>query len=309
MVKKGTVLFGINNIFTVQAGSSTVECRIKGKILGEGKREYNPLAPGDRVFFKTDPINPEKGMILERCERRNAFLRWNKKRRAPQAIAANIDGIVCISSPESPPFRPRFIDRVAVTSSIHSIPFTVILNKNDQKISGEILERIRYYENIGISVYTCSAKTGENIDAVMDLLAGKVHAFIGQSGVGKSTLLNKLCGTQQQKTGAVSLKYNRGIHTTIFSALILCMNNIRIIDTPGIREIEIYGIDPSELSFHFPEFEKYAHICSFPGCTHIHEPKCGVRTAVADGSILEDRYESYTRIYDSLKHQREASYE
>jgi len=305
----GTVLYGINNIFTIQAESSIVECRIKGKILGDGKKEYNPLAPGDNVFFETDIHDSKKGMIIQRLERRNAFLRWNKKRKRPQGIAANIDGIMCISSPQSPPFRPRFIDRVAVSASIQDIPFYIVLNKCDQEISPEIEERLAYFQEIGISIITGSAKTGKNMDRLSALLSGNLFAFIGQSGVGKSTILNRICEKKQQKTGSVSTKHNRGTHTTMFSVLLSCRQDITVIDTPGIREIEVYGIEPEELSRHFPEMEAYADLCDFPGCTHLHEPGCSVREAVESGRILYDRYESYSRIFHSLMRQKRDIYE
>ena len=296
----GTVLKGINNIFSVRTDLGIIECRIKGKILRGDQKEYNPLAPGDRVTLETDGMEQTKGRILDRMERDSVFYRWNKKRNAPQYIAANIDTVVCIASPLRPAFRPRFLDRVSVISAMQELPLIIVLNKSDQGIPPEVAERMDVYTSIGIDTVMCSAKTGTNIDNVIRKIRGMTAVFIGQSGVGKSSLLNILSPGYRQRTGKVSEKHNRGIHTTCYSVLIPCLHEIDVIDTPGIREIEVQGIPPEELDHYFPEFLPFIGSCDFQPCSHLHEPGCAVREKVDDGSIHQDRYESYARIFSSL---------
>jgi len=273
---------------------------LKGKIL-HGKRDaYNPLAPGDSVEVEIDGKNPSASMILSRNTRKNGFTRWNKKRSSPQIIAANIDACFCITSPERPPFRPRFIDRVMVMAATTEIPVTVVCNKSDQTFTEQILERLAVYEEIGYPVLFCSAINSNGIEDIRHGIEGKRVLFIGQSGVGKSTLLNALMPGALQKTAQVSDKHNRGKHTTVYSIL-LNTADFEIIDTPGIREIEIYGMEPTDLDHYFPEMDTYAGGCRYMSCTHDEEPGCAVKNGVEEGIIHPDRYESYIRMLYDIK--------
>lgn len=291
----GTVLWGVNNIYTVLEGERSVECRIKGKILKDAVGAYNPLAPGDRVDFS---INDDgSGSILSRFERRNAFIRFNKKRRAPQTVAANVDLVVCVCSPANPPFRPRFIDRVTVAAL--GIPILILVNKIDLGMDETVARRLAVFSELGFGVESCSAKSGAGLDRLREAIDGKQTVFVGQSGVGKSTVLNALAPGAGQKVGEVSTKYDRGRHTTTFG-VVVPWDGGTIIDTPGIREIEIAGIDRRDLMFYFPEFEPYIPECRLRNCRHVHEPGCAVERAVEQGDIHPDRFESYERIYDAL---------
>lgn len=295
----GLILTGINNIYTVHSENSLYLCEIKGKVLRGLENVYNPLAAGDIVSFAVDEISNNKGMIVERLKRRNEFSRWNNKRNAPQTIAANIDYLICVASAGNPPFRPRFIDRVLVMTQ-SDIKVLIVLNKSDLGINESIHLRMENYKSMGYNYISCSAETGENIDKLKNIISGKVAAFIGQSGVGKSTLLNVLYPGHDLKTGAVSIKHDRGRHTTNYSRLIF-EDDGGFIDTPGIREIEIFGIKQDELGFHFREFYDYSQTCKFQPCRHKNEPECAVIKAVEDGHIHSDRYESYIRILDNLE--------
>lgn len=304
------ILFGINNIYTVKPLKScdnsergeTLECRIKGKILGCSSGEYAPLAPGDIVSIQEleDQHHKREGLILERRNRINAFSRWNIKRRKPQNIAANVQRLYCLTSPELPPFRPRFIDRVLVAAQRDSIEAAIIVNKTDQEMTTQMKERLDDYMRIGYPVYYCSASTGEGVETLREAMKDQTVFFFGQSGVGKSTLINRIMPGIKQETGEISEKYSRGRHTTNFSILLDHSNGCRIIDTPGVRDFFLHSIEPAQLTFYFPEILKFSIQCGFNGCTHTHEPRCAVKDAYEEGHIHHDRFESYLRILDEL---------
>ena len=296
----GTVLWGVNNIYAVRTSSGQIECRIKGKILSGEEKAYNPLAPGDYVEIEVEKGDEAKGMIIRRNTRKNRFARWNKKRQAPQVIAANIDGCFCITSPESPPFRPRFIDRVTVTAAGAAIPVTVVCNKADQQIPGQVHSRLSSYGEAGYAVVYSSAVTGAGMEEIFSMLAGRRVLFLGQSGVGKSTMINFLIPGLQRKTADISSKYNRGKHTTVYSEL-LEGEGFELIDTPGIREIELFEIQAQDLGHYFPDIVPYLGSCRFPSCRHVHEPDCGVKQALEEGKIHHDRYESYCRMLADIE--------
>ncbi len=297
---QGQVLQGINNIYSVKCGPDEYECRIKGKILRNEKEAYNPLAAGDYVVIETGPSDPGKGMITERLDRKSEYSRWNRKRNAPQTIAANFDLLVVVASVDNPPFRPRFIDRVLVMSGL-DVQVLIVLNKCDLKAGESLLSRMENYRSMGYDYIGTSVKTGEGLGSLLELLESKTSVFAGQSGVGKSSLLNSLFPGIDLKTGEISLKHNRGRHTTNYAKLIYTGNgDTGIIDTPGIREIEVFGIEPSDLAFYFPDIKPYTGSCRYTSCLHLEEPDCGVRKAVKEGKINSDRYESYKRILNDL---------
>ena len=271
---------------------------IKGKKLKGTGKSYAPLAPGDEVGLEIS----ESGFsqIVERATRQTEFCRWNRKGNAAQTLAANVDLVVCISSPESPPFRPRFVDRIHVTCEIEKIPRLIILNKCDQGIARETRKRLKVYKKTGCSVVVCSALTGKGIDKIVKFLAAHHCVFCGQSGVGKTTIINKIIPEARKPIGTVSAKHNRGRHTTKNGILLENPKGGWIVDTPGIREFEIVEIEPADLSFFFPEMARYRERCTVPGCTHDHEPGCAVYDAVMAGKIHEDRFESYLRLLESL---------
>ncbi len=298
MILQGQVLFGINNIYTVLSAEKEYECRIKGKILRGRDIVYNPLAAGDFVLFEIESPSLSYGMITEKLPRKSEYARWNKKRNAPQIIAANFDILVVVASVKKPPFRPRFIDRILVMADSPSESL-LVLNKTDQGISGQLERRMEDYKRIGYKCMHSSAKSGEGINPLKKLIKGKVAVFAGQSGVGKSTLLNTMFPSLHLRIGEISEKYNRGRHTTNYARLIP-LGDYEIIDTPGIREIEVFDIIPSELAFRFPEFIPFIGKCFYPSCLHRDEPECSIREAVKRGDIHEDRYSSYRRILKDI---------
>ncbi len=304
----GEVLFGINSIYTVASGGLRYQCRIKGKKVRENARSYNPIAPGDQVELVPDDYHPQEAMISAVLPRRTRLVRWNKKGRAPQVLAANADIAVCVTSPASPPFRPRFIDRLIVAAETGGLVPVVVLNKNDLCPSADVTERLAHYRGMGYRTLACSALTGEGLGELVDLLTRQLAVFVGQSGVGKSSLLNALCPGAAMRVGALSEKHDRGNHTTIVSILLEMNDGLRVIDTPGIRELELADVLPDEIGFHFRDFAPFMQACSFQPCLHDGSPQCAVAAAVDAGEIHPDRYESYLRILQELRESRKGMY-
>ena len=296
---EGTVLRSINNIYTVRTSEQDLySCRIKGKHLEQANGEYNPIVVGDVVEFNptSSSESQKEGLVTERKARKGAFARWNAKKQLNQTVCANMDVVVCVCSIESPPFRPRFIDRVLACCK--NVPIIIVLNKCDILLTEAEAERFRLYGKLGYETLAVSASTGENIDRLIALLQGKTAAFVGQSGVGKSSLVNRLLGAKQ-RVGEISEKYNRGRHTTNY-ALMLDGPGFTLIDTPGFREISVPHDDPHLVAKAFPEFVKASSKCAFSSCLHVNEPGCEVLRLLEKGKIDADRYESYLGILQSL---------
>jgi len=303
------VIRGSRNLFTVRAGGEEIECRIKGKVLKGVEGYYNALAPGDVVEI-------DNGLITGLEKRRNCFARFNQKGQAPQLLASNVDLIVCVSSIASPPFRPRFIDRALAQAEIAGIPAAIVCNKYDladpdpadsDMADPDIEERLSDFERIGYPVFRLSAKTGMGIEEFRQFISGKFSVLVGQSGTGKSSLINALIPELDVKTGEINEKYSRGKHTTTQGVLLESgdggegVNPIRVIDTPGIRRFAIADVKASELIFYMREFAPLAGKCSFGlSCSHQTEIGCKIMEAVYAGVIHEDRYESFLRIQDEL---------
>jgi ribosome biogenesis GTPase len=310
---RGLVLKGSKNIFCVQqieAGAvsqdsnSIYECRIKGKVLKQELDFYNPLAPGDLVQFELCSNNEKTALITAMEPRRNLFARFNSKGELPQILAANIELVICVTTPSSPPFRPRFIDRVLVQAESASVPACIIVNKCDLSFL-HIQERLCDFQRLGYPVLMVSAKTGENIPALRDICAGKLSVFTGQSGVGKSSLINALCPCAELKTGALNQKYDRGRHTTVQAEIMRFKTGdktLQIIDTPGLRQFIPAGIAPEEVPLFMPEIAPLAGKCAFGiSCRHESEKGCAILEAAKCGEIHSDRLESFLRLRNELE--------
>ncbi|MDR2111372.1 MAG: ribosome small subunit-dependent GTPase A [Spirochaetaceae bacterium] len=306
---RGLVLRGSRNIFTVRPeggpggiSASPLECRIKGKILKGVEGYYNPLAPGDWVRCEADPDHPGTGRILALEERRNLLTRFNQKGQAPQILAANVDMILCVTTPASPPFRPRFLDRLLLQGDIAGIPLAVVCNKYDLAGDADMEERLEDYRRIGYPVFRVSARTGKGMGELGTLMARRVSVLAGQSGVGKSSLIKALAPGMDIRVGALNEKYDRGSHTTTMASLLeLPSLEARIVDTPGLRRLAPHGVTGDEVVLHMREFTPLAGKCTYGlSCSHRTEPGCKIMEAVAAGVIHEDRYESFLRIRDEI---------
>ncbi len=283
----------INNIYTAKSmdDGRMYTCRIKGKVMKGREDEYSPAAVGD--IAEGEPYSESEALISSVGERKSSFRRWNTKRSLNQTIAANQDISAIVVSPKSPPFRPRFLDRAIACSSGADV--IIVLNKSDEA-DETVTDALELYAKLGFRIVRTSSVTGEGIAELKEILNGKCTAFVGQSGVGKSTLVNTLTGSTQ-RTGSISDKYNRGRHTTNHS-LYIDAGDYAIIDTPGVRELEVPFEDLSLVALSFPELPSEG--CLYSGCLHQGEDGCIVPSLLEKGEITEERYESYLRILSAL---------
>lgn len=270
------------------------QCRIRGKIRLEGIKETNPIAVGDYVLFEMDHGT---GNITTIVDRKNHILRQSvKKTGHSQVLAANVDQVLLMATLVQPRTSLGFIDRFLATAEAFRIPQVLVFNKQDLLKPKEVDQQqilMDLYNKIGVTTLQLCALEDE-LSAVLGLLKNKVTLIAGHSGVGKSTLLNKLSPGIQQKIGDISDFSEKGKHTTTFAEMFQMEPGTFIIDTPGIKEWGLVDMTPQEISDYFPEMREIRLACKFGArCIHINEPKCEVINAVQDGRISLSRYESY----------------
>jgi ribosome biogenesis GTPase len=275
-------------------GGEDVHATLSPELAG---RQQSELAVGDHVLVERRGNAHRVTAVLPR---RSLLARADP--HVPQrrrAIAANVDLVVVVVAAQAPPLHPRLIDRYLVAIEQSGARPVLVVNKTDllgERERQALLARLQPYRSLGMPVLPCSAGTGEGVDEIRAALAGRTCVFVGQSGVGKSSLLNTLGGGDAARTGAVRAGDGRGRHTTTSSALHDLPGGIRVIDTPGIRRFSVDGGDAMTIAAGFAEFEPYVMQCRFRDCTHLHEPDCAVRRAVSDGAITRSRYVSYRKL-------------
>lgn len=286
----------------VQVGNRALPCRIRGKFRLLEENTTNPVAVGDHV--RVEVQGDETGVIVEILPRHNKLSRRAAGRRSGQehVIVANVDAAWAIQAVTLPRLNPGFVDRLLVMAEAHEIPAGIVFNKTDLLAAddADMMFWKELYEDLGYPVLLTSAENGEGIEAFREELAGRTSVLAGPSGVGKSSLLNVVEPELGLRTGEVSEKTRKGRHTTTVAELVPLSFGGFVVDTPGIREFGLWDLAPEELSHFFVEMVPFLDECRYPSCTHDHEPECGVKQAVDEGKITEERYASYLNMLDSL---------
>ena len=293
----GIVVRATGSWYEVLAAGQRLECRIRGRLRLKGVRSTNPVVVGDLVHGVTD----EQGnhLIVDIEPRRNYVIRRaSNLSKESHIIAANIDHALLLVTLRQPETALEFVDRFLVTCEAYKIPVTILLSKADLQAAEAIAAFRAIYEPIGYRVVTVSTETGEGVDMVRDLLHGATTLLSGNSGVGKSTLVQAIDPTLDIRTGDISESHHKGRHTTTFSTMYPLRDGGFVIDTPGIKGFGLLDIDNDELWHYFPEMMHFGQACRFYNCTHIHEPGCAVVAAIEAGEIAEQRYESYLKMMD-----------
>lgn len=272
-----------------------VECKVKGNFRLKGIRSTNPIAVGDRVSIVEN--NEGTGLITEIEDRKNYIIRRSSNlSKLSHILAANIDLCFLVVTVAHPTTSTTFIDRFLASAEAYRVPVNLIFNKidvYDEEESEYMDALIALYEHIGYSCLQVSALKGTGMDTLIDKIKGKITLFAGNSGVGKSTLLNAIIPDANMKTGVISDYHGKGMHTTTFSEMIELPMGGYVIDTPGIKGFGTVGMEKEEISHYFKEIFEFSHKCRFNNCKHINEPGCAVLDAVEKHYISESRYKSY----------------
>lgn len=291
---------------SIAEADHAVAARIKGNFRIKGIRTTNPVAVGDIVEL-SEPGPDGVCFIREIQPRRNYIIRRaSNLSKESHIIASNIDQACLIVSLAEPVTSTTFIDRFLATAEAYRIPAVIVINKIDILLAEpegrELLDAVSYlYRSIGYKVLACSAKTGEGIDELRALLAGKISLLSGNSGVGKTSLINSLIPGLDLRTAAISFTHHTGMHTTTFSEMFPLPGGGAIIDTPGVKGFGTIDFEPAEVDHFFPEIFAESANCRYGDCTHTHEPGCAVESAVADSRIAASRYASYLSILEETR--------
>lgn len=297
----GLVVKNTGSWYTVKTDSGQlIDCKLKGNFRLKGIRSTSPVAVGDFVQIVTNAEGT--AMITAIDDRKNYIIRKSPNlSKQSQIIAANLDQAFLLVTIKYPETSTIFIDRFLAGAEAYRIPVVLVFNKTDLLNEEEHHYQqmmMNLYETIGYHCVEISAETGQGMEVIDALLAQKVTLLSGNSGVGKSTLINVLIPHAEQRTAEISDAHGTGIHTTTFSEMIALPHGGYVIDTPGIKGFGTFDIEPEELTSYFKEIFAFSKDCKFNNCTHTHEPGCAVRTAVESHYISESRYQSYLSMLD-----------
>jgi ribosome biogenesis GTPase len=295
----GLVISGHGKKFNVRAVNRDYTCEIRGKIKFATK-SITPVAVGDEVEIATR--DDGSGMIEKVLPRKSMFVRPSKasdKKR--QVIAANIDQLAAVVSVKSPPLKPGLIDRALIAAQIGHLRPIIVINKIDLGKIPILDELEQDYRRIQVPLFIVSAVTGEGLDTLEQALIDFKTIMAGHSGVGKSTLLNRLIPGLNLKVSDISEATDKGVHTTTHVELFALPRGGFVLDSPGLKVLGLWELQKEDLQWHYPEMEAYLNDCRFTGCSHLQEPDCAVKAAVKEGKISRIRYDNYQTIYSSLE--------
>ena len=283
----GLVIKNTGSWYTVLTDDGQLlQCKVKGNFRLKGIRSTNPVAVGDRVTVDGE------GWITDIDDRRN-YINLSKQ---SHIIAANVDQALLVVTVNYPQTSTTFIDRFLASAEAYRVPVILVFNKADLLTDDEAHYQqllINLYQTIGYECRVISAETGEGVDELKTLLPGKITLLSGNSGVGKSTLINRLVPGVNLRTAEISDAHNTGQHTTTFSEMIRLEGGGWVVDTPGIKGFGTFDMEPEELTSYFKEIFRFSQDCRFSNCTHTHEPGCAVLKALEDHYISQSRYQSY----------------
>lgn len=292
----GTIIKGISGFYYVSSDDDGIyECKARGIFR---KDELTPLV-GDRVLFSVTESLKKKGNI-EEIKERSSFLE--------RPAVANTDQLIAVIAIKSPEPDMLLMDKLLVTAGMKEINTVICINKTDLDEENVMEEMSEPYIKAGYRVIGTSSVSNTGFDELRMVLTGRISVFAGQSGVGKSTLLNRIMNTMVMETGGLSRKTERGRHTTRHVELISLADGGFVVDTPGFSLFELSGITHTELQYHYPEFREHIGRCRFTGCSHVDEPGCSVKTAVDNKQVNGGRYARYTELYAMLKQKDEMKY-
>lgn len=299
-MNKGLVIKSTGSNYEVEtADGSIISCSIKGKFRTKEIRTTNPISVGDRVLYEYDP-KIGGAVIFEIETRRNYIVRKSSNlSKESQILAANVDQVILVATIASPVTTTTFIDRILATAESFRIPTIIAFNKCDIYTAEDLdkLDELKnIYTSIGYDAFEISVKQNINIEKLKSILKDKITLITGHSGVGKSSLINKLEPHLNLKTDIVSEAHDTGKHTTTFAEMHHLSMGGYIIDSPGVRGFGVIEIEKNEASHYFKEIFEMGRKCQFNNCLHMNEPKCAVKDAVQDGVIAYSRYNSYISI-------------
>lgn len=300
---KGLVIKNTGSWYVVNTTQGNFNCKVKGNFRLKGVRTTNPVAVGDKVDIT---VNPDGNAFITAIEPRENYIirKAINLSKESHIIAANVDMAYLVVTLAHPLTSTTFIDRFLATAEAYRIKTTLLINKIDlltEPDDRELLDAVTYlYRSIGYDVMHLSGLTGEGIDSLRGELTGKVSLFSGNSGVGKSTIINDLLPGLGLRTGAISDIHDTGMHTTTFSEMFPLPGGGWVIDTPGIKGFGTIDFERNEIAHFFPEIFEVSHDCRYNNCTHTHEPGCAVLDALDRQEIAQSRYNSYLSILDDL---------
>ena len=296
----GRVLRVSGQLCLVEINGKICQYKIRGR-LKSGQRSFNsPVVAGDWVDVKINGKR-EEGVIEQVRQRKSHFTRApSGKKSFDQVILANVDQLLIVVSIRQPQFKTGFLDRAIVSAHRGNIDPRIVINKIDLIDNESLKKETNLYKDLNYPVHYTSVKNNTGIDNIVDKLKGTVTAVVGQSGVGKSSLLNRIDPKLNLKTAEIMVQHDRGRHTTTASQLFPFDKDTYIADTPGVKQLQLSGIERNRLAFYFPEMRPLEGKCRFRDCSHLNEPDCAIILSLKNGLISKSRYSSFVRIMEDL---------